>query len=82
MIGAYPPHCESALSYRSRRSSPIRWGAIVPAWMIVKTLETICFVLHTGYQWKALHETGSSSRIAAHRCFLEWTEADVCFVLW
>jgi len=36
VIGAYPPHCESVLSYSSRRSSHIRWGVIVPAWMIIK----------------------------------------------
>jgi len=82
VIGAYPSYCEGALSYSSRRSSRICRGAIVPAWMIVKTLEAICFVLRTGYQWKALHETGSCSRSAAHRRFPEWTEADVCFVLW
>jgi len=82
VIGAYLSHCKSVLGYSSRRSSHIRWGAIIPAWMIIKTLEAICFVLCTGYQWKALHETGSCSRSAAHRRFPEWTEADVCFVLW
>jgi hypothetical protein len=82
VIGAYPSHCESVLGYSSRRSSHIRWGAIVPAWMIIKTLEAICFVLCTGYSWKALHETGSCSRSAVHRRFPEWTEAEVYFVLW
>jgi len=49
VIGAYPSHRESVSGYSSRRSSHIRWGAIVPAWMIIKTLEAICFVLCTGY---------------------------------
>jgi hypothetical protein len=29
------------------------------------------FELHTGRLWNALHETGISSRRAAHRCFLK-----------
>ena len=45
-------------------------------------MEAIFFVLRTGCQWQALHETGICSRSSAHRRFQEWTEADVCVALW
>jgi len=47
-----------------------------------KALEAICFVLRTGCQWHALHETGSCASSAAHRRVHEWTAAAVFLTLW
>lgn len=47
-----------------------------------KAMDAIFFVLRTGCQWNALHETGICSSSAAHRRFQEWTEADVFLALW
>ena len=42
-----------------------------------KAMDAIFFVLRTGCQWNALHETGICSSSSAHRRFQEWTEAGV-----
>jgi putative transposase len=47
-----------------------------------QAMEAMFFVLRTGCQWKALHETGLCSSRAAHRRFQEWTEAGVFLALW
>ena len=47
-----------------------------------KAMEAIFFVLRTGCQWNALHETGLCSSSAAHRRCQDWTKADVFLVLW
>ena len=47
-----------------------------------KAMDTIVFVLRTGCQWNALHETGICSSSAAHRRFQAWGEADVFVALW
>src|ERR687891_716644 len=46
-----------------------------------KAMDAIFFVLRTGCQWKALHETGLCSRSAAHRRVQAWAEAGG-FVPW
>jgi putative transposase len=45
-------------------------------------MEAIFFVLRTGCEWHALHETGICSSRSAHRRFQAWTEADVFVALW
>lgn len=47
-----------------------------------KAIDALFFVLRTGCQWNALHETGLCSSRSAHRRFQEWTEADVFLELW
>ena len=47
-----------------------------------QAMEAIFFVLRTGCQRNALHETGLCSSSSAHRRFQEWTEADVFVALW
>jgi transposase len=47
-----------------------------------QAMEAIFFVLRTGCQWNALHETGLCSSRAAHRRFQEWTAAGVFLALW
>ena len=47
-----------------------------------KAMDAIFFVLRTGCQWNALHETGICSSSSAHRRFQEWVEADVFVALW
>ena len=47
-----------------------------------KAMDAIFFVLRTGCQWNALHDTGICSSSAAHRRFQEWTEAGVFLELW
>ena len=47
-----------------------------------KAMDAIFFVLRTGCQWNALHETGLCSRSSAHRRFQEWTAAGVFLALW
>ena len=47
-----------------------------------KAMEAMFFVLRTGCQWNALHETGLCSSRAAHRRCQEWTEAGVFLALW
>jgi transposase len=47
-----------------------------------KAMEAIFFVLRTGCQWQALHETGICSSSSAHRRFQEWTAADIFVALW
>jgi putative transposase len=45
-------------------------------------MDAIFFMLRTGCQWHALHETGICSSRSAHRRFQAWTEADVFVALW
>ena len=47
-----------------------------------QAMEAMFFVLRTGCQWNALHETGLCSSRAAHRRVQEWTAAGVCLALW
>lgn len=47
-----------------------------------RAMDAIFFVLRTGCQWNALHETGICSSSSAHRRFQEWTEAGVFLALW
>ena len=47
-----------------------------------QAMEAIFFVLRTGCQWNALHETGLCSRRAGHRRCQEWTAAGVFLALW
>src|SRR5215475_5324267 len=47
-----------------------------------KAMDAIFFVLRTGCQWKALHETDLCSSSSAHRRFQEWTAAGVFLALW
>jgi putative transposase len=47
-----------------------------------KAMDAMFFVLRTGCQWNALHETGICSSSSAHRRFQEWTEAGVFLALW
>jgi transposase len=47
-----------------------------------QAMDAISFVLRTGCQWTALHETGRCSSSSAHRRFQEWTEAGVLLTLW
>ena len=47
-----------------------------------QAMDAIFFVLRTGCQWNALHETGICSSSSAHRRFQEWTEAGVFLALW
>ena len=47
-----------------------------------RAMDAIFFVLRTGCQWNALHDTGLCSSSSAHRRFQEWTEADVFLSLW
>ena len=42
----------------------------------------ICYVLHTGCQWKALDATGIYSGSTAHLRFQEWVKAGVFLELW
>ena len=44
-------------------------------------MDAICFVLRTGCQWNALHETGLCSSRAAHRRVQEWAAAGVLLTL-
>jgi transposase len=45
-------------------------------------MDALLFVLRTGCQWNALHETQLCSRSSAHRRFQAWVEADVFVALW
>jgi putative transposase len=47
-----------------------------------RAMDAIFFVLRTGCQWNALHDTGLRSSSSAHRRFQEWTEAGVFLALW
>jgi transposase len=47
-----------------------------------QAMDAIFFVLRTGCQWKARHETGICASSSAHRRFQEWTEAGVFRALW
>jgi putative transposase len=47
-----------------------------------RAMDAIFFVLRTGCQWNALHDTGICSSSSAHRRFQEWTEAGVFLALW
>jgi len=47
-----------------------------------RAMDAIFFVLRTGCQWNALHDTGICSSSSAHRRFQEWIEADVFLALW
>lgn len=47
-----------------------------------RAMDAIFFVLRTGCQWNALHDTGLCSSSSAHRRFQEWTEAGVFLALW
>src|SRR4029450_13511230 len=47
-----------------------------------QAMDAIFFVLRTGCQWNALHETGLCSSSSAHRRFQEWTAAGVFLALW
>ena len=47
-----------------------------------RAMDAIFFVLRTGCQWNALHDTGICSSSSAHRRFREWTEAGVWLALW
>src|SRR5262245_849723 len=47
-----------------------------------KAMDAIFFVLRTGCQWNALHDTGICSSSSAHRRFQEWTAASVFLALW
>jgi transposase len=47
-----------------------------------QAMDAIFFMLRTGCQWHALHETGICSSRSAHRRFQAWTEADVFVALW
>jgi transposase len=47
-----------------------------------QAIDAMFFVLRTGCQWKALHETDLCSSRAAHRRFQEWTAAGVFLALW
>jgi transposase len=47
-----------------------------------QAMEAIFFVLRTGCQGQALHETGICASRSAQRRFQAWTEADVCVALW
>src|SRR5499426_2096486 len=47
-----------------------------------QAMDAIFFVLRTGCQWNALHETGICSSSSAPRRFQEWVEADVFVALW
>jgi transposase len=47
-----------------------------------QAMDAIFFVLRTGCQWNALHETGLCSSSSAHRRFQEWAEAGVFLTLW
>jgi transposase len=45
-------------------------------------MDALFFVLRTGGQWHARHETGLWARSAAPRRCQEWTEADVFRARW
>jgi putative transposase len=47
-----------------------------------QAMDAIFFVLRTGCQWHALHETGICSSSSAHRRFQEWTEAGLFLAWW
>src|SRR4029453_1889467 len=47
-----------------------------------QAMDAMFFVLRTGCQWNALHETGLCSSRSAHRRFQEWTAAGVFLALW
>jgi putative transposase len=47
-----------------------------------QAMAAMFFVLRTGCQWKALHETGLCSSRAAPRRVQEWTAAGVFLALW
>ena len=47
-----------------------------------RAMDAIFFVLRTGCQWSALHDTGICSSSSAHRRFQEWTAAGVWLALW
>src|SRR5262249_29923378 len=47
-----------------------------------QAMEAIFFVLRTGCQRNALHETGLCSSSSAHRPFQRWTAAGVFLALW
>ena len=47
-----------------------------------QAMDAIVFVLRTGCQWNARHETGFCSSSSAHRRFQEWTAAGVFLALW
>jgi putative transposase len=47
-----------------------------------RAMDAIFFVLRTGCQWNALHETGLCSSSSAHRRFQEWAEAGIFLTLW
>ena len=47
-----------------------------------QAMDAIFFVLRTGCQWNALHDTGICSSSSAHRRFQEWTAADVFLAFW
>jgi transposase len=45
-------------------------------------MNAIFFVLRTGCQWNALHDTGICSSSSAHRRFQEWAAAGVFLAFW
>ena len=47
-----------------------------------KAMDAIFFVLRTGCQWNALHETKICASCSAHRRFQAWVEADVFVAVW
>jgi transposase len=47
-----------------------------------RAMDAIFFVLRTGCQWGALDATGICKHSAAHRRFMEWTEAGVFEEFW
>jgi len=47
-----------------------------------QAMNGIFFVLRTGCQWNALHETGICSSSTAHLRFQQWTAAGVFHKLW
>jgi putative transposase len=61
---------------------PHSWGCHRPRVDDRQALDAIFFVLRTGCQWNALHETGLCSRSSAHRRFQEGMAAGVFLAVW